>query len=182
MYDKSRIKRITDERDPNRCQGLSGGAQCINVAEPGSEYCMVHGGLGAVRAAEAKGLRNYQLTKFHARASQMRQSPGIKDLRDEIAVLRMTLEAKINQFEDEGSLILQAGAISELILKIEKLVTSCHKLEKDMGATIEKAQVIHMAEQIVNIINNHISDKAIIERIVADIKVVLSRKPEVTNE
>jgi hypothetical protein len=170
MLDKDRIKRITDERDPNRCQGAAAGGQCLFVAEPGSQYCMIHGGLGAVRAAERNALRNYQLTVFGTRAGELRGSRAIKDLRDEIAILRMTLEAKINRFENEGEMILQSGALSELVLKIEKLVTACHKLEKDMGVTIDKSQVIAMAEQIVGVISKHVTDKSLVGLIVDDIK------------
>lgn len=180
MLDKDRIKRVTDERDPNRCQGASPQlGQCLNVAEPGSQYCMVHGGLGAVRRAANDALRNYRLTLFNTRAGELRGSADIKGLRDEIAILRMTLEAKINQCESEHEMILQSGALSELILKIEKLVTSCHKLEKDMGVTIEKNQVINMAESIVAVVNKHVTDKVVMAKIVEEIKLIFRKPSEV---
>ncbi|HPT70825.1 MAG TPA: hypothetical protein PLE74_00925 [Candidatus Cloacimonadota bacterium] len=179
MIDKERIKRVTDERDPNRCQaGSQAHGQCLNVAEVGSKYCLAHGGDTATTEAKEKNLRNYRLTKFHTRAAEMRESSGIKDLRDEIAILRMTLEEKMNAFENASEMILQSGAISELILKIEKLVTSCHKLEKDMGVTIEKTTVIRMAEQIVGIINKYVTDKETIENIVREMQVALTERKE----
>lgn len=76
-------------------------------------------------------------------------------------------------------MILQSGALSELILKIEKLVTSCHKLEKDMGVTIEKNQVINMAESIVAVVNKHVTDKVVMAKIVEEIKLIFRKPSEV---
>jgi hypothetical protein len=180
MQDKERIQRITDERDPHRCQAMAGQAQCRNVAEPNSTYCLPHSGnVGGVQQKQ-KELRNYLLTKFHTRSGQLRSNAGIKDLRDEVAILRMMLEGKLNSFQNESEMLLQAGAISELVLKIEKLVTSCHKLEKDMGVTVEKVQLINLAEQIVGIINRNVEDKAIVENIVNEIQASMIKKVEIT--
>ena len=34
------ITKVTDPADPNRCQGVFSGGQCLNKAVPGCEYCM----------------------------------------------------------------------------------------------------------------------------------------------
>jgi hypothetical protein len=146
------------EDDPNRCQGTAKGGQCQNYAlrdKEGnfiSKYCIVHGGFAARNAAEKQRIRKYYSTKWAAKIARYAEDKGVKSLRDEIGILRMMLDERLEQINDELGLVKAMGPISELILKIEKLVTSCHRLEEKMGATLDKSAVMGLADQILNII------------------------------
>ena len=186
MEDKKAIQRVDRPDHPNRCQHINANGQCHNMAvvirsdDAGNtiygNFCLVHGGNKAIEVEEKKNLKNYRITKYRVRLAEMRSSEFIKDLRDEIAILRMILEEKLNGISSNTDLILQSGSISELVLKVERLVISCQKLEDKLGITIDKAKVISIAEQMIGIISQHEKDPAILENIANDISTLLGEK------
>jgi len=165
------IEKCKDEADPNRCQGIMPTkGQCQNMAaktEGGKygQFCMAHGGNRFLQSEEKCSLRNYQLDKFKARLSRHADSPGIKSLRDEIAILRMVMEERLNRCKDETDLVLQSGPISDLVMKIDKIVGSCHKLEGSMGQLLDKQALLQFASEVVEIVCEEIEDEAQMERI-----------------
>lgn len=175
MQDSTRIQRTSDVTQQCEKPG------CVNLKEVGSNFCLVHGGnMGAVNICN-QSLRNYRLTQYGVRCGELRGSSGLKDLRDEVAILRMVLEQKLNMFDNPNEMILQSGAISDLILKIEKVVTSCNKLEKDMSVTLERSVVLNLADSIVAIIGRNIEDKVVIETIVREMGELFTREMKNTD-
>lgn len=157
------IKRIKEDDDPNRCQNVGSRGQCYNLAVEGGKFCLVHGGNKTIQAQKAKELRNYRLTRNKVRLIELGNSSGIKSLRDEIAILRMLLEEKFNAITNTNEMILESGAISDLVLKIEKIVTSCQRLEEKTGTMLDKAQVMAVADQLIDIVTKHVPDTNIVE-------------------
>ena len=170
MLEKDRIQRAETLEEKCVTDG------CINKHEPNSQHCLVHGGNKGTESASSNLLRNYRLTKHASRCGELRHSSGLKDLRDEIAILRMMLEEKLNGIESTSEMILQSGAISDLIIKIEKIVTSCHKLEKDMDVTLDRTVVLNLADTIVAIISKHVEDKEAITDIVRELGEMFSKE------
>ncbi len=167
---EAKWERIKDEDDPRRCQGVRPSqGQCTNVRVEGSEYCPAHGGNKAFQAAEKAGLRNYRLTKFKQRIQELGTSSHIISLRDEIGILRILIEEKINRCDDEVDLIMMSGPLSDLLMKSEKLVTSCNRLETKLGGLLDKTKVIQLAQTIVQIISKHLNDEQLLEAISEDI-------------
>ena len=115
------IFTMDGEDDPNRCQASTRNMQCTNKAVPGGKYCRCHGGNKEQESMTQESLRNYRLTKWHAKLGRHAESPGIKSLRDEIAILRMLLEERLNICEDANDLILQSHMISDLVVKVENI-------------------------------------------------------------
>lgn len=162
----SQFERIKDPADPNRCQAtIRSKGQCINKAYTGSRYCLAHGGNVAKKEQEKVSLRNYHLTKFYARAQRMGESTQVKSLRDEVGILRMMLETKLNECQTDYDLMLSSSIISDLIIKIEKVVNSCHKLEGSMGELLDKSAILQFASSVINIIGSEIADEEVISRI-----------------
>ena len=126
--ESNNIQRITSDDDPRRCQGITPNGQCINKSVENGSNCLVHGGNKQEERHERQGLNNYRLTKYQAQLKRFSQSPGIKSLRDEVGILRMILEEKLNQINDNVELVMSSSIISDLVIKINTLVVSCHKL------------------------------------------------------
>jgi hypothetical protein len=145
-YDK--YERVSRPDDPRRCQANNAFGQCNLVSTPGKNVCVLHGGM----PSEKSRLNNYRLQKWQSRVAEMANSDGIKTLRDEIGILRMMLEEKLNSLEDVTDMITSSHVISDLVLKIEKLVVSCHKIEKSMSQLIDRGDIINLATQIIAII------------------------------
>ncbi len=134
-------------------------------ALPDVTNCALHGGGNQVRSLEKASLKNYQLTNFRARLERHSGSSNIKSLRDEIGILRMMLETRLEKCQDDMDLMLQSGPIADLVLKIDKLVTSCHKLEGSMGELLDKTAIIQFANVVTALIAEEVTDPAAMNRI-----------------
>lgn len=164
-----------DKDDPRRCQGVKPlEGQCSNKAMDGSDFCPAHGGNKGHEAAKRKELRNYRLAQFKSRLIELGDNENIIGLRDEVAILRILIEEKINMCKSSHELILMSGPLSDLIMKVEKLVTSCNRLESKLGGLLDKAKVLQFAQTIVQIISKYVKDEeeldAISEEILNTIK------------
>lgn len=144
--------------DPNRCQAITKSGQCPYKADEGIKFCPMHKGNGAA-AEKEKNVRNYRLTKFRAQIEEKADSDAIKSLREEIGITRQVLETFINRCEDETDLMIHSNKIGDLVLKIEKLVSSCHRLERSTGQLLDKTAIIQVACMFVDIIGEYVSDE-----------------------
>lgn len=151
--------RIKSEDDPDRCQGVMAHGQCTNVHTPNSKYCPIHGGNKGEEAAQKLALRNYRLFKFQERIQELGDSAGIKSLRDEVAILRLLMEERLNQTKDSTDLLLQSGPISDLVMKIDRVVSSCHKLEGSMGLLLDKTAILQFANVVIEIIGEELREQ-----------------------
>ncbi len=154
-----------DEDSPDRCQYIGAKGQCRVKKVQHSEYCPAHGGSRAFQANEKKELRNYRLSKFRQRISELSSSDHILSLRDEIGILRMLIEHKIEHCDNSHDLLLVAGPLSDLLMKVEKIATSCSRLDMKLGKLLDKGRVLHFAQTIVQIVSDEIEDSEILEKI-----------------
>ena len=151
-----KIGKIKDPTDPNRCQAVTANGQCTNTTTPHSNYCAIHGGNKAEVREQKTRLRNYQLQQYRQRTAELSSSNEIKSLRDEIGILRMMLEQRINSCSTDSDLMVAAPAIGDMVMKVERLVTSCHKLEGQLGNHLDKQVLISFAQQVIQCISNHV--------------------------
>lgn len=173
LTSKRRMTQITNKFtrwDPlvheakHRCRGHSAQyGTCPYLAEEESYYCVRHGGGLSENAIEKEAVRNYHLTKWQARVHQLADNESIKSLREEVGILRMVLENMLNQCQDEQELLMFSSRAADLVIKIEKLVVSCDRMEGKMGQLLGKDSVLRLAAQYVEIIHEHIDDTDIID-------------------
>lgn len=176
MSDKDHEIIKVEEDDPNRCQCTTTQyGQCMNKAVPESDFCICHGGNHAIEKRNKEAMKNYVLTKFQARIERHKGAPDIKSLRDEVAILRMLMEERLNHCKDDLDLILQSGPISDLVMKIDKLVNSCHKLEGSLGQLLDKQAVLQFASQVISVITENLDDPVKIDLISTGILEIVGR-------
>ena len=168
MVTEYTIERVEPD-SPWRCQASLPKGQCLNMATALGGTCACHGGNMALNSAEKKSLNNYRLTKFNAQLKRHSESPKLKTLGDEVAILRMILEEKLNLCQDSHDLALNSHIISDLVVKIEKLVKSCHSLESSLGGMLDKQAILTFASKVIEIISSNIQDEAILDAISAGI-------------
>jgi hypothetical protein len=157
--EREKYERVADD-SPDRCRAnVAGSRQCSLKASPGSFYCQLHMGYDAQIKAKAESARNYQLTKWRANLDRHAGSSNIKSLREEIGILRMVMEEKLNGIQSEGELLLASGEISDLVRNIERTVVSCHRIEDRMGECLDKHAVNHIALRILAIITDTFADQ-----------------------
>lgn len=156
--------RVKDLADPNRCQHIiPSQGQCLNTAVPGCQYCPPHGGSAQLRKNKAVSLRNYRLTKFRARASELGNNDQLSSLKDEVAILRLLIEEKLNHCADAQQLLLSSGPLSDLIMKCTVVVEKCHKLDSRLGNLLDRDKVTVLAQSIVEIVSEFVSEEQLDE-------------------
>lgn len=167
--------RITREDDPLRCQAINATGQCrLKVMAIGegnyTDYCIVHGGQSQKNAFDRKQARNYRIDQLRSRIDEKLDADQLKSLREEICLLRLLVEERFNRCTDHTDLILQSGPISDLIMKVERVVSTCHKLEGAMGQLMDKQALLQFANQVISIISNHLPEdklSAVADEIIA---------------
>ncbi len=150
------VVRVTHPDNEFRCQGIVANGQCLNEAardDAGQiigKMCIMHGGAIDIKNQRAEISRNYKLVKYADRVHNFATNPSVKSLREEIGVLRMLVEEHINQIQDPLSLVTKSGPISEMVAKIERLVRTCHQLEKESGIVLDKSKVMEICDSVIN--------------------------------
>jgi hypothetical protein len=170
-------ERITDPGDPERCQGMVKDNQCVLKKVEGSKFCAAHGGNKALASAKVESVSRFRLTKWQAQVERFRSDSDLKSLRDEIGILRVLLEERLNHCQTNLDLILHSGPISDLVVKIEKLVKSCHDIDKDFENLLDKTQVIQIADEIISVISEEITDEGVMNTIQSKLLNLLCKKP-----
>lgn len=154
---ESNWERVTDPADPRRCQAVvQAHGQCMNVAVEGCVCCLAHGGARQARRLEENETRMYNLGKWRAKVSKFQDHDKIKSLREEIGLLRVMIDERMAMCQSETDLVLYSGPLSDMIMKVEKLVTSCNKLETHLGGILDKTQALQLGQEMVEIIGRHL--------------------------
>lgn len=146
----------------NRCQAVVKMGQCPYQAVENGNMCPMHCKGGT---EEAKNLRNYRLSQWGARVAEFADNSQVKSLREEIGLLRLILEETLGLCKTSGELLIYSGKIADLTMKIEKLVSSCHRLEMSTGALLDKAALLQTAATLIEIIGRHVKDEILLNAI-----------------
>ena len=128
------------------------------LAMEGAKYCPQHGGATEVKRQKHKAANQYRLTVWKNRLAEFTENDSVKSLRDEIGILRIVLEEMMNKCNTPNDLMIYSAKISELTVKIEKLVMSCDRLEKNMGQMMDRPTALKFAAKVVEIIGRHVDD------------------------
>jgi hypothetical protein len=165
------IKRIEYAEDPERCEALIQGssAPCGNKRYPGSKFCLCHGGNKARDAQILADTNLFRVTQYQARIERMKTHTESRGLYNEIGILRMLLEEKLNQCTSDVELIIQSQAISDLVLKIERVVTSMHKLEATLGNYMSKGEILGFAQRVVGLLSDNVTDPVVLDKLASGI-------------
>jgi hypothetical protein len=141
----------------------------MNKAIEGSEYCLAHGGNKAVNAKAKADTRMYNLGKWRQSVSKFQDHDQLKSLREEIGILRVMIDERMNMCTDASELLLYSGPLGDMIMKVEKLVTSCNKIEAHLGGMLDKTQALQLGQEMVEIIGRHLDSVADKELLVSKI-------------
>lgn len=140
-------------------------SQCPYLAEEGSTYCVRHASNAEKQAANIEEQRNYNLGKWRARVNELADNTKAKSIREEVGIMRLLIENVMVRCKDEHELFLQTGRLSDLLMKAEKLISSCHRLETANGQLLDRTVALSWASAMVGIIADEIKDPIAIDRI-----------------
>lgn len=171
----------TEKDDPRRCQGVSNKGQCQLQAIEGVKHCKIHGGANQATALAGRQADMYRLTKYQSRMNELSNHDQVKGLRSEIGILRILMEERLNSIGGPLELMTEAPIIGDLAMKIERLVSSCQKIEGAMGQLMDKQALLQFADVVVRIIGDEIEDADILTRVANKIMAALGNTNDTTS-
>lgn len=155
------VKKWTKTSTENRCDFLiSNGSQCCNLAEPGVTRCPLHGANMQLASQEHKSMRMYRLAKFQSQVEQFAGHDKLKTLTEEVAILRMLVQEKMRRCDNMQELLLVSGPVADMVMKVQKLVESCDRLETKSGNLLNKTQIQNIATQLMQAVAAKINEFA----------------------
>lgn len=158
-----RLHKAKDPMDPRLCKAQgNNGNPCPYLAEEGDKYCVKHAAR-KVRANRNDRVMRYRLGQEKERlAQEMQDDPTALTLRDEIIVLRLTLQDVLTRADSEAhGFILNAEIISGLTRQIGSLVEKCFKLEQYSDEHLSRTQVLELANTIMEIVADFVTPEEI---------------------
>ena len=182
MTDDREMIKVIEPDDPNRCQGTWEYGQCPYKAVPNGTFCMRCGGNKQLDKIEKESTDMYRVDMFRARIAKMKGNSEVKSLSNEVAILRMVLEEQLNGCQNETDLILHSARISDLIIKIDKLVVSCHKLEKNLGQHLDKSALLQFASEVVALIGDKVANKDEVQAVADGILQIIGNSTGISEE
>lgn len=169
MQDKFIRYDIKIHEPQERCETDTINGPCPYLKTGGTKFCPRHGANSRQISEKKEAARNYRLTKFRSEIREKAESTGVKSLREEIGILRLVLESILNQCNDANDLLMFSNKISDLAIKIDKLVVSCQRLEEKQDIMIDKTGILYLANTFIKIIETHIDDLDVIGNIADEI-------------
>jgi hypothetical protein len=165
--------------DPLRCQAIVKTGQCPYKAVENGRNCPMHGGAKQQQLAQQEGIRNYRLAKWQSRVGEFADNDQVKSLREEIGILRVILEETLNMCKEPEELLIYSSKIADTVMKVEKLVASCHRLEASTGMLLDKTAALHLASVIVEIVSRYVTEPDAVDAISNEIVLAIAQaRPE----
>ena len=156
MDDK--FQRVS-HRDPNCCRASIPTGQCSYKAVKGSQHCPLHGGSIKAAADNRAQLRNILLQGALAqRASELAGSTHLKDLTDEVALSRLTLEQVLKKCQTENDFLLYSDKINTTIKTVQSLVESLQKIQEKNKELIDRPTLMKIVDLILAVIVQYVND------------------------
>lgn len=166
VRDETTLIKCKEAEDPRRCQSTDAHGQCwYRTADERIRMCPRHGGNMEEASIEKESTDMYRVDMFKARIARHREHPEVKSLANEVAILRMLMEEKLRTCTNDTELLLASASIGELVMKIDKVVTSCHKLEKNLGLHMDKAALLQFGGEVIQLITNTVTDKEQVRKV-----------------
>lgn len=185
----NKFVRCKSPDDPSRCQAVGQHGQCPFMAMgsrengeapwQGSQYCPRHGGVVHEQAKAKESARIYMAALWRDKIGQQANNPKIKSLREEMGILRMMVNEKLESLTERTQLLMNCGQVVEMVREIGKLAKTAHHIEKDMGQLMDKTQAEAWVQELLSIISRYIDDPDILLALSEDMIISLERRTNV---
>ena len=167
--------------DPRRCQSVTRDGQCRYLSVEGSEHCAYHNGnqRGGNQLEQRKKDR-YLIDQADLRQSYERfnDDKGYLGLKDEISLLSMILQKRINSIQSDADNMMAVGHINILTQRLESMKINLIKFQTSLGLVLGKDELRILARNMAQILDEELEglpDKAarmdrIVERLFSEIE------------
>lgn len=153
MPDPDKAFTRADPFSKTRCQSIGGGGQCPFEAVNGTQYCPRHQGSNK---GDRESRRKYTSAKWMEKIGYQSTNPEIKELNEEIGILRMLVSSKLDACQDETELLMHSQQLTNLVREIGVLNEKWHKIQMQTNAVMDRTQALDFVQSIGEIIGEHI--------------------------
>lgn len=150
------MRKVTNDNQ-RRCRARTReGGQCAYQALFNSDYCHTHSGIDPAET----DMQDYLTQQFNRRVSiEAGPDDAVRLLRDNLMDINAMIAARRAKITDDASMAANAGAITDLIMKAEKVTVSLNKLAVASGLLLAKPALINWGQQIVQAVSDMVEDK-----------------------
>jgi hypothetical protein len=139
-----------------RCGAITQKGKCEHLSVPGVTRCPHHGANRQLEHLRRRELDSYNVERFKMKIGEQHA----RSLVEEVIVLKTMLAVLIQECDGSTSeLAIRQDGISNLVLKIEKAVTACTKLEIMQQTMVDKSTVERYVNMVLEILTENIEDK-----------------------
>lgn len=178
----NKFTRVAED-DPNRCQAVHPGMQCpfratgdfVDGQWQGSKYCPRHGGTSQLTAAKREEKRMYLSAKWQEKIGRQVDHPKIKSLAEEVGIIRMTIEAKLESCKDDKDLLMSSHSLVSLVSTVKDLVKIWQHVEERTGQVLDRSTMNVFVSDLLEILMRYIDDPEILQMIGEDIEESLNK-------
>lgn len=144
---------VVDRDSPDRCKANDKNGQCLFKAVQDGK-CRRH--MGRYATYQKQLIRRYEIQQYNHKIKHFSNDPSIKNLYDEVAILRLTLENLMNQASTPELLNIYADRITKLVGSIKDVVLACHKMDTATNTLIGKEVIFNMTQTFINIVSKSV--------------------------
>lgn len=144
-----------DPLDPKRCQATGQEGQCPFLAEGDTKNCLRHQGGNKTTNAS---VRKYMVAKWQESINFQADHPEIKNMNEDIGILRMLVKARLESCTDDTMLNMNAGPLINLIEKISVVNDKWHKIQMQTNTVMDKNQALDFINKLSNIVGESLAD------------------------
>lgn len=118
----------------------------------------------------------YHLKRWKRRVEEFSGHTEIKDLHEEVGIVRMMLEETLNKCDDSDDLLQHAGRITAMVDKVQTLVATIDKM--DARAALAPDVLARLAAEWVKIICLYVTDERQLEELSGKLSSSLEQQTE----
>jgi YesN/AraC family two-component response regulator len=138
--------------------------------------CVLHDGASMARTVDRKNMYSHLAEMFAREADQISEKDQFS-LREELGITRMLLNRIFHEVgADQNKLMREFPRISDLLTRIEKMVTAAMRAEKYIGGLLSRKQAGQMVQELVNVISEEVKDDITLQRIAERFDAILNKK------
>lgn len=164
---KYRFERATNPAEQCAYSGPNG--ECPFKRIEGTKYCGRHGAGFQLTQQAKEDTRLYLVARWQEQIGQKVEHPKSKTLGEEVGIIRMLIQQRLEACKDESDLLMSSHSITQMLTTAEKLVASHHKIEKERALLLDPDRAFKLANDIVGVITTYIDDLDILKLITDDV-------------
>lgn len=149
-------KNECDINDPKKCVV----DDCLELSLEGYNRCERHLSPSQTMQFRSDRQNRYLIVSEQMKEGYTRQmgDAAYLNMRDEIALLHALLEKRVNAIHNEADLKAAHGPVTQIIQRLESMKSSLLKMQAQLGLVLNKDQLMLLAKDFANILNEELAE------------------------